>query len=168
MRWQDVDLDKALWSLPKEMTKAGRVHDVPLSDAAVELLKGLPRFDEGDYVFTTTGGAKAINGFSKAKERIDAEILKRRKETAPNAKKVEGIEDWTMHDLRRTAATMMAKADVLPHVLSALLNHTPGSIQGVTHIYNRFRYLEERRAALQAWAEQVTALEMKHARAATA
>lgn len=165
MRWRDVDLDGALWTLPKEATKAGRIHDVPLSDAAVELLKNLPRFTKGDYIFTSTSGEKAINGFSKAKERIDAATLKHRKETAALAgadvDKVKNLAAWTMHDLRRTAATLMAKSGVPPHVLAAILNHTPGSTQGVTHIYNRFRYSEERRAALQDWADYVLSLSAK-------
>ena len=55
----------------------------------------------------------------------------------------------------------MAQNGVPPHVLSAILNHTPGSTQGVTSIYNRFRYTEERREALQAWAEFVVSLEAK-------
>jgi integrase len=95
---------------------------------------------------------------------LDAQILERVKEEA-RKKKVKDAEiekmtcsDWRVHDLRRTAATMMAKAGVAPHVLAAILNHTPGSNQGVTMIYNRFRYLEERRAALEQWGAYVVKL----------
>jgi integrase len=170
MRWQDVDLDKAVWTLPAESTKAGRAHDVPLSDAALKILKGVTRYSyigddgkkkQGEYVWTTTNGRKCINGFSKLKSHIDAETLKRRKESGVH----KNIADWTMHDLRRTAATQMAKGGVPPHILSAILNHTPGSTQGVTSIYNRFRYTEERREALQAWAEFVVGLEKKEQKA---
>jgi hypothetical protein len=52
----------------------------------------------------------------------------------------------------------MAQANVPPHVLSALLNHSPGKIQGITAVYNRFRYMDERREALQKWAEHVLKL----------
>jgi integrase len=154
MRWCDVDLDKAMWTLPKEATKAGRIHDVPLSTEAVTILNSIPRFKKGDYVFTTMEGVKPINGFSKMKARIDTAIQNKRTERGIK----EPIADWTMHDLRRTAATHMAKANVPPHVLSAILNHTPGSAMGVTSIYNRFRYTDERRSALQAWAEHLTSL----------
>ncbi|MEX0758606.1 MAG: integrase arm-type DNA-binding domain-containing protein, partial [Tistlia sp.] len=58
MRWRDVDLDNGLWTLRGEATKAGRSHEVPLSEQAVEILKALPRFKEGDYVFSTTFGAR--------------------------------------------------------------------------------------------------------------
>ena len=143
MRWQDIDLDKALWTLPAEATKPGRVHDVPLSKSALDILRSLSRF-EGPFVFTTTGGQRPISGFSKMKLALDSEEKK--------------IADWRIHDLRRRAATMMAKSGVAPHVLAAILNHTPGSTQGVTMIYNRFRYAEERRAALEQWGAHVVKL----------
>ena len=149
MRWQDVDMDHAMWTLPAEATKPGRVHDVPLPAVAMKLLEGLPRFENGPFIFTTTGGAKPISGWSKAKLRLDAKIINGSKES---------LAGWTLHDLRRTAATHMAAAEVPPHVLSALLNHSAGSTQGVLSIYNRFRYTEERRKALEAWGEYVTGL----------
>lgn len=172
MRWQDVDLEKKLWTLPAEQTKPGRVHDVPLSGPALEIVRNLPRFPLGpcggcgfvevehlkpegkrnaktckrffQCVFTTTSGKRPVSGFSKMKLALDGEDPK--------------VTDWHIHDLRRTAATMMAKAGVAPHVLAAILNHTPGSTQGVTMIYNRFRYLDERRAALEQWGKHVTEL----------
>ncbi len=64
----------------------------------------------------------------------------------------------TIHDLRRTAATHMAKNGVPVHVLSAILNHAPSELMGVTAIYQRYRYTEERRAAIEAWAQYVTSL----------
>ena len=149
MRWQDVDLDGALWTVPAEMTKPDRVHDVPLSGPAIDLLNSLPRFESGPFIFSTTSGAKPISGWSKAKLRLDAKIIEGRKER---------LTDWTLHDLRRTAATHMAKAGVPVPVLSAILNHSPGSVQGITAIYNRFRYTEERRQALESWADFVLTL----------
>jgi integrase len=162
MRWRDVDLDKALWTLPPEATGTkGRAHVVPLSNAAVELLRGLPVFPRGDYVFTTTSGRKPINGFSKVKSRIDKETLKRRTENGIK----ENIADWTLHDLRRTAATLMAEHGVLPHILSAILGHSgavavssmPSAL--VTKIYNRYAYLDEKRSALEDWAQFILTLE---------
>ena len=140
-------MDRALWTLPPEATKPGRVHDVPLSGPALQLLKGLPRCD-GAFVFTATSGAKPISGFSRAKVALDAKV----RDALGN------LTGWTIHDLRRSAATWMAGAGVPPHVLAAILNHTPGSTQGVTSIYNRFRYTEERREALGKWGEYVLGL----------
>ena len=153
MRWQDLDLDHALWTLSAEQTKAGRVHDVPLSSAALEIIEVLPRF-EGPFVFTSGSGAKPINSFSKGKVALDVAVAKLRKD----AGETKPMPSYTIHDLRRTASTHMAKAGVAPHVLSALLNHSPGAQQGVTAIYNRFRYLDERRAALEGWGKEVVRL----------
>jgi integrase len=147
MRWQDVDLERALWTLSAEQTKAGRVHDVPLSTAALAILNSLPRF-EGAHVFTTGNGAKPINSFSKLATRLEEAMGKTQAA-------------FVLHDIRRTAATHLAKMGTPPHVLAALLNHSPGSAQGVTAIYNRFRYVEERREALEAWAEHVLKLAEK-------
>jgi integrase len=164
MRWADMDLEKAIWTLPAEATKPGRVHDVPLSKEVLKILNSLPRFTRGDYVWTTTSGVKPINGFSKQKELIDAAIKAKRKSSGIE----KDIAPWVVHDLRRTAATHMAESGIPPHVLAAILNHTPGSTQGVTSIYNRFRYTEERRAALEAWAKYVLSLTEEKAKTATA
>jgi integrase len=65
------------------------------------------------------------------------------------------VSDWTLHDLRRTAATGMARLGFPPHVVEKVLNHTSGTIRGVAAVYNRFAYAEERRAALDAWGKHV-------------
>ncbi|GAB4231969.1 MAG: site-specific integrase [Acidobacteriota bacterium] len=152
MTWQQVDLERGLWTLPAEATKAGRVHDVPLVPAAVDILAGLPRW-EGPFVFTTTGGRKPLSDFSGLKARLDRRIAElRRAEGRP------ATAPWRMHDLRRTAATWLARHGVAPHVLSALLNHSPGRNLGITAVYVRTRWLEERRQALEAWAAHVLGL----------
>jgi integrase len=70
-RWREFDLGKGLWTIPPERFKSDATHIVPLSRAALELLNGLPRFGGGDFLFSTTFGAKAVRGFSKAKAEID-------------------------------------------------------------------------------------------------
>jgi integrase len=67
----------------------------------------------------------------------------------------EPIPHWTLHDLRRTAATGMAQLNIAPHVVDKVLNHVSGTIRGVAAVYNRFEYMEERRAALEAWGRHV-------------
>lgn len=139
MRFSDVDFAKAMWTLPKASTKARRIHDVPLCPAAVDLLKALPR-GKSDYVF-----GEAL------KNRWFVKLVIRLNELCPG-------ERFHLHDLRRTAATAMAESGVPPHVLAAILNHSPGKNQGITAVYNRHRYTEERRAALTAWAEKLKQL----------
>jgi integrase len=70
-------------------------------------------------------------------------------------RKGDAISNWTLHDLRRTAATGMARLNFPPHVVDKVLNDASGTIRGVAAVYNRFAYLEERRAALEAWGRYV-------------
>lgn len=140
MRWCDIDRRDNLWTLPSEATKSNRAHSVPLSPQARAIIDGCPKLHDV-FVFPS-GGAddRTFSGFSKAKRRLDAAV---------------GVTDWTLHDLRRTAATHMARLGVAPHVVERILNHTGGSLGGVAGIYNRFSYLPEMRAALEIWATNI-------------
>jgi integrase len=140
MRWKDLDADKALWTLPREATKADRAHEVPLSPLALEVLQIVPH--TGDYVFTTNGKTP-ISGFSRAKGRAD---------------KLSEVTGWRLHDLRRTAASQMARIGIAPHVVEKILNHSTGQISGVAAVYNRHAYTEEKRAALNIWSLQLESL----------
>ncbi len=159
MRWRDLDLDSdvPVWSIPREFVKADRTHDVPLAPEVVALLKDLPRH-EGPHVFTTGDGTAPISGFTLAKRRLDQKMVeimrKAAQEAGDDPEKVE-IEPWRLHDLRRTAATGMAALAIQPVVLARVLNHSPGSVMGVTAIYNRFEYGEKKCEALTAWASRL-------------
>lgn len=155
MKWADVDLDAALWTLPREATKANRTHDVPLSASAVELLRNAPRF-KGPYIFTTTSGVRPISGFSKAKAALNDAIIAARKATGNE--KAEELNQWGLHDLRRTLTTWAADHDVLPHVLAAILNHSPGSTLGITAVYARSKWAKEKRDALDRWGAYIVSL----------
>jgi hypothetical protein len=69
-----------------------------------------------------------------------------------------GPDPWILHDLRRTAATGMARMNTQPHVVDKILNHVAGGVRGVARIYNRHAYFDERRSALDAWANRIDAL----------
>ena len=143
MRWGELDLDARTWSIPAKRTKGNRVQVVPLSPLAISVISTIPRINE-DLVFPARGNGEATtSGFSKMKRALD-ECCQ--------------VVDWTLHDLRRTAATHMASLGVAPHVIERILNHTTGTLGGVAGIYNRFQYLPEMRAALELWAEQVAKL----------
>jgi integrase len=152
MRWADLDLrpDAATWVLPAEATKAGRAHAVPLPPLALNILMALPRKTytadgktrASPYVFTTEGD-RPISGFSKAKPALDRAITKAR-----DGKPLDG---WTIHDMRRTAATEMARLGASEFIVGKVLNH---ATQGVTgKVYNHYEYLTEKRAALEKWAQ---------------
>jgi integrase len=134
-RWSDIDLDGKSWVIPAERSKNGKSHVVPLSAYALQVLSEVPRFTDCDYVFTTTHRSP-VSGFSKMLRRL-----------------CQGSEtsDWRLHDLRRTAASGMARAGIAPHVVEKVLNHLSGTIRGIALVYNRFGYHGEKRAALEQW-----------------
>jgi integrase len=153
MRWTELDLTTATWRLSGERTKNGQAHEVHLSDPACAILSKVPRVS--DYVFTVTGTAP-VAGFSKAKRRLDTAMLAaKRRELGSGC---DAVPRWTHHDLRRSAATGMARLGVAPHVVDKILNHGSGGIKGVARIYNRYEFLPERRTALEAWGRHVTAI----------
>jgi integrase len=147
MAWPDLDLERRLWTLPRELTKADRAHEVPLSPLAVEIIEGLPRLGNR-LVFPAnrTRSTNPVSGFSKAKARLDVEIAR------VNAG---ALKPWRLHDLRRTAASEMARLGHPPHVVAAVLNHAPAATHGITAIYVRHRYGDEKRQALAAWAREI-------------
>jgi integrase len=180
MAWSEVDLEERLWVLPRHRAKNNEAHKIHLSASVLDILTGLAeqraKIDwrkNSDFVFPTLGGP-AVSGFSWAKIRLDEEMLKTRRralgqtEDDGEFRKVLGIPDgralpveiahWTLHDLRRTAATGMARLKIPPHVVDKVLNHTSGTIRGVAKVYNKFEYLEERAAALDAWSRFVMSL----------
>jgi integrase len=172
MERPELDLAKQNWTMPREKAKNNRAHEVQLSDAAIKVLRAIPRASDG-LVFTMTGKTP-VSGFSRVKARIDAEMVKARRRSLglpeddkqygkatrlPDAKPLPvEVPSWTLHDLRRTAATGMARLNFPPHVVDKVLNHVSGTIRGVAAVYNRFEYLDERRAALEAWGRYVSNL----------
>ncbi|MDI9848900.1 integrase arm-type DNA-binding domain-containing protein [Rhodoblastus sp. 17X3] len=70
MKWSQLDFVRAVWTIPAEMAKNGRAHEVPLSSMALDIIKAIPKFVGSDYVFTTTGRTP-ISGFGRTKDRLD-------------------------------------------------------------------------------------------------
>jgi len=134
MTWSEIDLGRALWTLPKERNKGKRDHEIPLSPAMIELL-GRPR--PGSPVFTADG-RKPYAGQKRLKAILDRES---------------GVTGWTFHDFRRTASTGMAALHVPQDTIDRVLNHAKGALAGT---YNRHQYFDEKQRALEAWAERVT------------
>jgi integrase len=144
MRWSELELEKLTWTIPGERSKNGKPHIVHLSAMAIEILEQVPRVAGQDLVFSGTGKTP-VSGFSRAKARI--------------GRLMGGdIAPWVLHDLRRTATTGMARIGIAPHVADRVLNHQAGTIRGVAAVYNRFEYLDERKAALEAWGRLVESL----------
>lgn len=156
MRWSEIKAGEGLWTIPSTRTKNKRVHDVPLSDVTQALLSTLPRIaGRPGYIFTTNGST-AASGYSKAKQRLDTIMQRLACEEADRDDVV--IEPWRLHDLRRTAASGMARLGADPHVVESVLNHKSGVISGVAAVYNRYSYANEKKEILQRWGFHVEAI----------
>ena len=150
MRWSEID--GTIWTIPGNRAKNAKPHIVHLSALALEILGTVPRIVGQDLLFSGTG-ARPVSGFSAAKARLDRHMLDALCEDDEAAE----LPPWTLHDLRRTATTGIARLGIAPHVADKVLNHTAGTIRGVAAVYNRFEYLDERRAALEAWGRCIEA-----------
>lgn len=150
MRAAEIDAVAGIWTIPKERAKNNETHDVPLSDAALEVIRKLPKIAGRPGLLFTHTGITPISGFSKARRAL----MKAMSEAADGAE----VEHFTFHDLRRTAASGMGKLGVAPHIIEAVLNHRTGVIRGVARVYNRHAYDKEKRAALDAWALHISQL----------
>lgn len=140
MKWADVDRKKGVWTIPADQTKANRTHLVPLPEMALQLLEKLhPWTGSSDYVFQSPVGNQPIEWLQKAVKRI---------------RKASGVSDFRIHDLRRTAASHMAKLGIGRTVLGKVLNHKGlAGDDTVTSIYDRHSYTDEKRHALTLWSK---------------
>jgi integrase len=144
MCWSEIDMDKGLWSLPKERAKNKRALSLPLPPLALSIIKSVPARVDRDHLF----GERAASGFTQwvlGKQTLDRRIAGK-------------VQPWRPHDLRRTCATRMADLGVQPHVIESILNHYGGFRSGVSGTYNRSPYEHEMRVALALWADNVSSL----------
>ena len=142
LQWSEIDLSRKLIVLPPDRTKNGRGLELPLSTQALAVIERTPRRNTTPFLFSDANGYK---GWDQDKGRLDARL---------------GIAPWRLHDLRRTAATGMAELGVQPWYVEAVLNHQQsGHKQGIAGTYNRAKYTDEMRSALQRyadWLDQIT------------
>ena len=136
MRWDVLDLESRLLSLPSQRTKGARPHEIPLSECAAEIISLMPR--NGPYVFTIEG--KRPMTVHQIKARLDRET---------------GIEDWRLHDLRRTLRSGLAELGVSYEIAERVIGH---SMPQLERTYNVFAYREEKRNALERWARHLTVI----------
>jgi integrase len=137
MTMEELDLAKAIWTIPAERSKNGKAHTVPLSGMALQLI----------------AEAKPINGrlINRSSEAI-AQALLYRIDKLP-------VQDWTAHDLRRSVCTHLAMMGFSPLVIGSVVNHRQVTKGGVTlGVYVQYDYAREKRQALEAWAERLSAI----------
>jgi integrase len=128
MTWSEVSGTD--WTLPAARNKVDQDLIRPLSAAAMATITALPRIGRAGFVFTTAGDAP-IGGFARFKRRLDAAC---------------GVTGWTLHDLRRTARTLMSRAGVSNDHAERCLGHVKGGVRGV---YDRYEFHEQKRHAYE-------------------
>ena len=138
--WKEINLDAAKWELPRDRSKNKTSHIVHLSNPVRKEFDALMNPTNQELVFTTTGKTP-VSGFSKAKNQLD---------------KISGVNDWRLHDLRRTFATVATETlGYEPVVVDRVLNHVSGSVKGIAAVYQKGQYLDKRKIVLDAWADYV-------------
>ena len=157
-RWQDIDLEKGVWSLAE--TKNGAARDVQLSDQATQLLRSLQVSENSvqTYVFESPNTGKPIQqkSLTEIKWQLkNADRLPNRRKYSEQQKWPDDMQDWSPHDLRRTVRTGLSKLGCPADVAEAVLGHSPKGIEGT---YNLHRYEDECRQWLQKWADYMSSI----------
>jgi integrase len=142
-RWSEIDAAEMLWKLPRERVKNATSHTVPLAPQAWAIIAAQPRFAGCGFIFTNDG-RRPVGGFSRLKCDLDESM--------------QLAVPWTLHDVRRSMASELQRLGVRVEVIEAALNHRSGTFRGITGIYQRHDYIDERRIALQRWADYVERL----------
>ena len=141
----EISIAEAMLTLHGDRTKNGRVHQIPLSDLALQLIKGLPRVkSSAGWLFTFTGDA-AVSNLARRKKRLDDAMLRELRKSDPHAL----LKRWRLHDLRHTFKTWMQQARIPKDVRNAVQNHWDGDMD---ELYGHFTFEAEKREALDRWA----------------
>ena len=130
LRWEDITID-GVWNIPTEDREKGNGGALMLPEAALAIIQGQKRIGDNPYVFAGRG-AGHFNGFSPCKRAFD--------------EKVGNLPRWTLHDLRRTARSLISRAGVRPDIAERVMGH---AITGVEGVYDRHSYRDEKADALK-------------------
>ena len=129
MRWEDIK--DGVWTIPSEKREKGNAIELKLPDVAIEIIKAQPRFAGNPYVFAGQGSSP-MGGLSRRKKSFE--------------RKLPAMPQWGLHDLRRTARSLMSRAGIRPDIAERVLGHVMNGVEG---IYDRHRYDEEKAHALK-------------------
>ncbi len=142
MHWDEIDLDRQIWTLPAHRTKNRRQHVVPISPLMKTVLA--EALGRSGFVFPSSfDPKKPVYDFPRATDAW---------------RKRANVTGFRLHDIRRTAASIMGQLNVAPHVIEAILNHKSGIISGIAAIYNKYGYDREKAVGLRQYGEHIEAL----------
>lgn len=150
-QWQEIDFEKQLWNLPKNRSKTGVAITIPLTVSVLDWLEELKVRSAGsEFVFPSRRASKrrgyiSDDTLNHALAKMFGKKVDSNKQPYPNLLGNAGVEHFTVHDLRRTCRSLLAKAGIAAHIAERCLNH---KLKGVEGIYDRYDYLDERRGAL--------------------
>ncbi len=130
MKWDDVSVD-GIWTIPTEDREKGHGGVLKLPQMALAIIREQNRIADNPYIFSARRGGGHFSGYSAGKARLVA--------------KAGALPRWTIHDQRRTARSLMARAGVLPHIAERVMGH---AIEGVEGVYDRHSYEQEKADAL--------------------
>jgi integrase len=162
LRWDEVDFESGLISLPAARTKNGRPHVIALNLPATEVLRARP----SDREFVLGRGWNGFHSWANSKIALDERILEARRAAADLADsdpdKIVPMPAWVLHDFRRyLSTTMHERLGIPPHIIESILGHV-GHQGGRPGVYNKSLYIAEKANALSRWADHVTAIVEGH------
>jgi integrase len=137
LSWPEIDLEKLIVTFPASRMKGARAHALPIAPMAEEIIRSLPRFEGGPFLFTTTGGRVPVDGLSRAKRRMD---------------ELSGVTGWVLHDVRRTFRTHLSALRIEDRVRERLIAHAQ---PGLHRVYDLHKYEKEMRDGLALWEDRL-------------
>ncbi|WP_153110107.1 tyrosine-type recombinase/integrase [Propionivibrio limicola] len=144
--WSEIDFTAATWTIPKDRMKLRRPHVVYLPQQALDILVALKTCAGGsNYILPSRYDADKPMSNATLNRVIDAAVAIAKKEDLP-------LDDFCVHDLRRTASTLLHEAGYNTDWIEKCLAHEQ---RGVRAVYNKAEYAEQRREMLQDWANMV-------------
>ena len=160
--WTKFDPKHLIWTIPGERMKAkngqARAHIVPLTLDMLEIIERLPRFKAGKFLFSTTAGKSAVWLGDKVKSKIDRmmidELRKMASERGEDPAEI-NLDHWVNHDVRRSVRSRLSGLKVPEEVREAVMAHVR---PGVKAVYDRYSYVDEKRAALAEWGATLRAI----------
>jgi integrase len=137
MRWQDISVD-GVWAIPTQPREKGTAGELVLPDEAIKIIRSQTRFANNPYIFAGHGNGP-FNSFGRCKQALDAMLPKE-------------MPHWQLHDLRRTARSLLSRAEVRPEHAERVLGH---ALKGVEAVYDRHAYRNEKADALKRLSELI-------------
>jgi hypothetical protein len=152
MSWSEINLERRLFTVPKERFKSNRDHELPLTSDVVAILEGLKRWKNCPWVFSPNGKTP-IYMSRKVKARFDKKMLEAYRDQTGDGKAK--LVRWVNHDIRRTVRTRLSELDVMDEVAELVIGHVPSKLN---RTYNHSQRVRVKLEALTRWQGALNAI----------